>query len=42
MTGVKKVDLIDEFILKHKEIQSDIRGYMLFKDASYLEDERSM
>ncbi|MFJ7932767.1 methyl-accepting chemotaxis protein [Sporosarcina sp. NPDC096371] len=34
---VKKVELIDEFILRHKEIQSDVRGYMLFKDASYLE-----
>lgn len=34
---VKNVELIDEFILQHNEIQSDVRGYMLFKDASYLE-----
>ncbi|WP_318618108.1 methyl-accepting chemotaxis protein [Sporosarcina sp. YIM B06819] len=34
---VKKTDLIDEFILNHNEIQSSVRGYMLFKDASYLE-----
>lgn len=34
---VKKVNLIDEFILKHNEAQSDLRGYMLFRDNSYLE-----
>ncbi|WP_342508713.1 methyl-accepting chemotaxis protein [Sporosarcina sp. FSL K6-2383] len=34
---VKKVELIDEFILRHNEVQSNVRGYMLFKDASYLE-----
>ena len=33
---VKKVELIDEFILHHNEVQSSVRGYMLFKDASYL------
>ncbi|MEK5039774.1 methyl-accepting chemotaxis protein [Sporosarcina sp. FSL K6-3457] len=35
---VKKVELIDEFILKHNEIQSNVRGYMLFKDISYLDE----
>jgi methyl-accepting chemotaxis protein len=34
---VKKVDLIDEFIMEHNEIQSNVRGYMLFKDDIYLE-----
>ncbi|WP_203245877.1 methyl-accepting chemotaxis protein [Sporosarcina beigongshangi] len=34
---VKKVELIDEFILRHNEVQSNVRGYMLFKDTSYLE-----
>ena len=31
---VKKVELVDEFILKHNEIQDDVRGFMLFKDDS--------
>ncbi len=35
---VKKTDLIDEFIMNHNEIQSNVRGYMLFKDDSYLEE----
>ena len=34
---VKKVELVDEFILKHNEIQDDVRGFMLFKDDSLLE-----
>ncbi|WP_179391059.1 methyl-accepting chemotaxis protein [Sporosarcina sp. JAI121] len=34
---VKKVDLVDEFILKHNEIQDEVRGFMLFKDESHLE-----
>ena len=34
---VKKVELIDEFILKHNEVQSSVRGYMLFKDNLYLD-----
>ena len=34
---VKKVELVDEFILKHNEIQDEVRGFMLFKDDSYLE-----
>ncbi|MBE1556651.1 methyl-accepting chemotaxis protein [Sporosarcina limicola] len=34
---VKKVQLIDELILKHSEIQDDVRGYMLFRDLIYLE-----
>jgi len=34
---VKKVELVDEFILKHNQIQDDVRGYMLFNDDKYLE-----
>jgi len=34
---VKKVELVDEFILKHNQIQDDVRGYMLFKDDKHLE-----
>lgn len=34
---VKKVDLIDEFILKHNEIQDEVRGFMLFKGDAHLE-----
>lgn len=34
---VKKVELIDEFILMHNEVQSSVRGYMLFKDELYLD-----
>jgi len=34
---VKKVELVDEFILKHNQIQDDVRGYMLFEDDKYLE-----
>ena len=34
---VKKVEMVDEFILKHNQIQDDVRGYMLFKDDKYLE-----
>lgn len=33
---VKKVDLVNEFILKQKEIQSEVRGYMLYKDEQFL------
>lgn len=34
---VKKVDIVDEFILRQKEIQSDVRGYMLYKEDKFLE-----
>ncbi|MEK4711719.1 methyl-accepting chemotaxis protein [Sporosarcina sp. FSL K6-5500] len=34
---VKKVELVDEFILKHNQIQDDVRGFMLFKDDKHLE-----
>jgi methyl-accepting chemotaxis protein len=34
---VDKVQLIDEFILKHSEIQDDVRGYMLFTNPIYLD-----
>lgn len=34
---VDKVQSIDEFILKHSEIQDDVRGYMLFTNPTYLE-----
>ncbi len=33
---VEKVQLIDEFILKHSEIQDDVRGFMLFSHGTYL------
>lgn len=34
---VKKVELIDEFILKHNEVESSVRGYMLYRDDLYLD-----
>ncbi|MEK4406452.1 methyl-accepting chemotaxis protein [Sporosarcina sp. FSL K6-6792] len=34
---VKKVELVDEFILKHNQIQDDVRGFMLFQDDKHLE-----
>lgn len=34
---VKKVDIVDEFILKQIEIQNDVRGYMLYKEEKYLD-----
>ncbi len=34
---VDKVQSIDEFILKHSEIQDDVRGYMLFSNETYLD-----
>ncbi|WP_336822352.1 methyl-accepting chemotaxis protein [Sporosarcina sp. USHLN248] len=32
-----KINIIDDFILSQKEIQSNIRGYMLYKDDSFLD-----
>ncbi|CAM3264817.1 methyl-accepting chemotaxis protein [Filibacter tadaridae] len=34
---IEKVNAVDELILKQNEIQDDVRGYLLFKDKSYLE-----
>lgn len=34
---VKKVDLIDELILKQIESSDEVRGYMLYKDSYYTE-----
>lgn len=34
---VHKVDLVDEFVLKQIEMQSQIRGYMLYQDKTMLE-----
>ena len=38
---VHKVDLIDEFVLKQEEMQSSIRGYMLYQDESMLADHQT-
>lgn len=34
---VHKVDIVDEFVLKQEQMQSDIRGYMLYQDETLLE-----
>ncbi|WOV84954.1 HAMP domain-containing methyl-accepting chemotaxis protein [Sporosarcina jeotgali] len=34
---VHKVDIVDEFVLKQEQMQSDIRGYMLYQDETMLE-----
>ncbi|WP_147300760.1 methyl-accepting chemotaxis protein [Sporosarcina sp. BI001-red] len=34
---VHKVDIVDEFVLKQEQMQSAIRGYMLYQDEAMLE-----
>ncbi|WP_432354533.1 methyl-accepting chemotaxis protein [Sporosarcina sp. A2] len=35
---VHKVDIVDEFVLKQEQMQSKIRGYMLYQDKGLLEE----
>lgn len=35
---VHKVDIIDEFVLKQEQMQSKIRGYLLYSDETLLEE----
>ncbi|WJY26175.1 MULTISPECIES: methyl-accepting chemotaxis protein [Sporosarcina] len=38
---VRKVDLVDEFVSKQHEMQSEIRGYMLYQDQSMLDSRQA-
>lgn len=35
---VHKVDIVDEFVLKQEQMQSKIRGYMLYQDKTLLDE----